>query len=164
MPGDIWKARKKAGAVIGVHHGGYGTPEYRTWSGMLQRCYDSSSVNFVGYGSRGITICDRWLKSFNNFRDDMGLRPSKKHSIERMDNSGPYSKENCRWATAKEQANNRRSSLNFTYKGVTGTIAELADVYHKPHTLIYERLQSGWSISDAIDVTILPLGVQLNKD
>jgi hypothetical protein len=83
------------------------TDEYGTWTAMRHRCSNSNSTNYHLYGARGIRVCDRW-DDFALFLQDMGPKPSKKHSIDRIDNDGNYCPENCRWATAKQQSHNSR--------------------------------------------------------
>jgi len=84
------------------------TAEYHIWSGMRERCYNPNKRMFKNYGGRGISVCDRWLHSFENFYVDMGNRPSTNHSIDRIDNDGNYTHENCKWSTRFEQADNTR--------------------------------------------------------
>ncbi len=95
--------------------------EYYVWKGIKGRCLNTNNKAYKNYGGRGISICDRWIHSFKNFLDDMGLKPSPAHSIDRINNDDGYSPENCRWATPTEQSWNRRKNKNNTseYRGVS---------------------------------------------
>jgi hypothetical protein len=94
-------------------HGNTNSVEYRTWADMKSRCYNTKVKNYKNYGGRGIIVCDRWLNSFQNFLEDMGKRPDG-YTIDRINVDGNYEPNNVRWATWKEQQNNRRNNLNYT--------------------------------------------------
>ena len=139
------KANKERG------HGFSKTPTYKIWKAMKERCYRPSAINFPDYGGRGISVCDRWKDSFQNFLADMGERPSKKHSIERKDNNGNYCKENCVWAQKIQQIRNRSNTLTLLCRGETRPIAEWAEISGVPYNIIRQRIHLlGWNAERAI--------------
>jgi hypothetical protein len=83
------------------------TTEYKAWYGLIQRCHNASNKDYIAYGGRGITVCDSWA-SFENFLRDMGRKPSKEYSIDRINTNGNYEPSNCRWATPEQQSRNKR--------------------------------------------------------
>ena len=101
-------------------HGMSRSPEHMAWADMKRRCNNSNAECFSYYGARGIKVCDRWMESFENFFEDMGKRPSKRHSLDRIDNDGDYKPDNCRWATAKQQNSNKRERLGVNCNNLTG--------------------------------------------
>ncbi len=115
-------------------------PLKAVWRGMLTRCYNTESADYRFYGARGIGVCARWRDSFDAFRTDVGPRPSDKHQIDRIDNGGDYEPTNVRWATAKEQARNRRSNVFIEWRGQRKTIAEWAESYGITRQALRSRL------------------------
>ena len=115
------------------------TPLYNVYRTMINRCYLPSARCYQRYGGRGITVCDRWRESFETFYADMGDRP-KGMTIDRIDNNGPYSPDNCRWATMKEQNQNRRDVVRYEHDGMFLSAAELATIAGIPYATMYRRL------------------------
>lgn len=107
----------------GFKHGYYLSPEYNTWKGMKARCSNPKATGYERYGGKGITVCSEWFQSFEAFHRDMGDRPAGT-TLERCDGTKGYFKENCRWATRKEQGNNRITNRLFTFEGKTMTMAQ----------------------------------------
>lgn len=130
---------------------------YKIWANMKTRCYNENIIGFHRYGGRGITVCDKW-QTFGGFFDDMYQSYGEKLTIDRKDNDGNYCKENCRWATRKEQANNTRNierALRFKHKGETLTISQWADKVGLKRTTLGMRLSNyKWSLEKALNVTI----------
>lgn len=131
-------------------HGQSTSAEYACWCHMKQRCYDSTTSNYNRYGGRGIKVCDRWLNSFENFLEDMGERPSNKHSLDRIDNNGDYTPENCRWATNKIQTRNTKRTKFIEFNGESKSVSEWAEIYNLNPTSLWSRLKLRWPIEKAL--------------
>lgn len=124
-------------------------PEYGVWSGMRDRCENPANNRFHLYGARGISVCERW-QQFEFFYEDMGPRPTAKHSIDRIDNDGNYQPGNCRWITMKEQANNTSANRLLTFNGVTLTLSQWSErLGINVGTLGHRTGRLGWSIERA---------------
>lgn len=122
-------------------HGLSKTVAGKTWASMIDRCYNKRHKAYHLYGGRGIQVCERWLNSCQAFADDMGNRPSNKHSLDRIDNDGDYTPENCRWATAVEQGNNRNTNVRLAFHGNTLTLTEWAKKLGVNRATFYSRVQ-----------------------
>lgn len=134
------------------------TPLYKIWTGLKDRCHNPKSHTWKDYGGRGITVCERWDNSFEAFMEDMGQRPSPKHSIDRIDPNGNYEPSNCRWATSAEQARNRRNSTLVEVDGVKRTLGEVSVMLGGNRHLVRSRVCNGWSIEKAISTPLVPPG------
>lgn len=133
----------------------YGCRIYHIWAAMVQRCTNPKSISYPNYGARGIAVCDEWRNDFQAFYDwAMANGYSDDLTIDRIDNNKDYSPDNCRWADMKTQANNTRRNSYFDYRGERLTMAELCRKYHINHSTLWSRLQSGMSISEAIEKPI----------
>ena len=131
-------------------HGKRHSPEYNTWSAMKQRCGNKKNKKYHWYGGRGIAVCPEWNDSFATFLADMGEKPTDIHTIDRIDNNKDYCKENCRWATRKEQAQNRRSSVKISHNGETMLSSEWSERLGAKSQVVSDRLRRGWSIEQSV--------------
>jgi hypothetical protein len=134
-------------------HGMHLNELYPIWNSMKSRCLNQDAHDYKNYGARGITVCQRWL-DIHNFIEDMGERPSKYHSIDRIDVNGNYEPSNCRWATPKEQSNNTRSNRYITFEGRTQTLTQWSEELGINSEALNSRLENGWTIEDAFTTSI----------
>jgi len=146
---------KSCGCARGEKHKKHGlclTSEYKSWTGMIGRCYNAKSPNYSDYGARGIRVSPVWRHDFEKFLSDVGHRPSPKHSIDRYpDNNGDYKPGNVRWATSTQQNRNKRSNTNHTYNGITMTAHEWAKSLGLAKSdAIAWRLKNGWTLQEAL--------------
>ena len=141
---------KEVTSITNSSHGLTKTPEHRIWLYMRKRILNKNMPDYHRYGGRGIAICPEW-DDFTVFLADMGHRPSPQHSIDRIDNDGDYTPENCRWSTATEQAQNRRSNIKVTRGGVTRCLKEWCIELNMPYQTVWARVKThNWSIERAL--------------
>jgi hypothetical protein len=113
-----------------------------TWCSMKQRCLDSNCNTYQNYGAKGVTICKRWIDSYEDFLSDMGERPSKEYSIDRINNKGNYEPSNCRWATQKEQMNNVSTNRIVNFNDENMTVSQASENSSIPYQTLLARLNS----------------------
>lgn len=129
------------------------TKEYTTWQKIKDRCYNTNSPFYSDYGGRGISMCEEWKDNFSKFLEDVGKKPSNSHSIDRIDNNLGYFKENCKWSTKKEQANNRRSNKMITFNSKTQSLTEWCEELNLNYGMVKSRINKlKWSIEDSFTI------------
>ena len=127
--------------------------EYWVWNAMVQRCTNPNDAGYKNYGGRGITVCKKW-RTYEGFIEDMGNRPSDKHSIDRLNNDSGYSKDNCAWVDRTRQARNKRNNRFIFILGESKTLQEWSEIYKIGHSTILARIRSGWNEHDAVVVPL----------
>jgi len=137
--------QRSCGCVPGNYRHGHDynnkrTPELRCYHKIKERCGNPTTKGYENYGGRGIKVCDRWVDSFDHFLEDMGERPSKKHSIERIDVNRDYKPSNCKWATKLEQSRNTRTNRYITHQGQTKCLAEWLEITGTSKSSFYRRV------------------------
>lgn len=155
----ICKANLSAIASCGCYrkqfmktHGQYKSVEYRTYKHMVERCTNESCKMYPHYGGRGISVCERWM-TFENFLADMGVRPSPKHSLDRINNDGNYEPGNCRWATGSQQMRNTRRTRMITHNGETLPLKDWSIRLGLGESTIQSRLDVyGWTVEQALTI------------
>lgn len=150
---------KSCGCLRGeasVKHGhtrhGRHTPTWHTWGSMVKRCTNPNSKDYPDYGGRGIGVCERWL-DFSKFVEDMGVKPTGL-TLGRIKNEEGYSKDNCRWETAEEQANNKRNNHRIEINGKTKTASQWAREFGLQPDLVFLRIRRGWSAFEAVTTPV----------
>lgn len=126
------------------------TTEYETWVQMKARCSNRNNPNWRYYGARGITVCKRWSKSYEAFLKDVGRRPSRDHTLGRIENSKGYFPGNVRWETYTEQNRNKSDNKVFSVNGVPMCVSELTERSGLKRVTLVSRLRHGWSLEDAL--------------
>ncbi len=143
MASEILSHRKRQ------FHGHRWTTEYNSWRAMWERCTNQNYRKFNLYGGRGITICERW-RDFVLFLQDMGPKPSRRHSLDRIDGNGNYEPSNCRWATSVEQRRNTSRNKILTLNGESMCVSAWSEKTGIPISVLVHRFQRGWTVERAL--------------
>jgi len=147
---QVGKALVKSQTTHGLTH----TREFHIWNNMLYRCNSVTSKDYHKYGGRGITVCERW-SLFENFLEDMGKAPSEKHTLDRVDNYRGYEPDNCRWATAETQMNNRRDTKKFMLDGLLLSRAQIARRLGLKESDVYYRMKTGFTVEQLQEFSLI---------
>lgn len=154
--------KRLIGCGKGFKHGHFYKPWYRTYKAMMERCYLPTNGNYQRYGGKGVTVCEEWhdINKFAEWVEVSGYVPGL--TIDRIDSSKGYSPDNCRWATKKQQSNNRKNTVFYTYKGETKPLTEWADMFGINRCTLYDRVtKRGWSVEKALET---PTGAKMGGD
>lgn len=139
-----------------VKHGLSNTRLHRIWHSMYCRCYYKSTNQYKNYGGRGIKVCEEWkhMQGFINFYNwaiNNGYKETL--TLDRIDNNKGYCPSNCRWITPKEQSNNRRNNVYYTFNGETKTSKQWCELYNISQTTLLDRLKRGWTLEQALTIS-----------
>lgn len=152
---ELASTRLKAQKLEAGCDGRSETRLYKVWRGMISRCSNPNTHYYEGYGGRGIIVCTEWAESFEAFREwALSHGYADNLTIDRIDNNGNYSPENCRWVTMKVQANNMRSTHLITYRGKTLSVSQWASELKISRATIVSRLRNGWSDALALSTPV----------
>ena len=125
---------------------------YHCWMSMRNRCYNPKHISYKDYGAKGVTVCKRWYDSYVNFIEDIGERPSKEHSLDRIDSTGNYEPSNCKWSTRTEQNRNKSNNRLVTYKGKTKCVSQWSDDLGLNFQLVRDRILKGFTPEKAFRI------------
>ena len=147
-----WQVHGDANATPGYKYHGKDIDMslYMTWIGMRERCSKVKSDNYHRYGARGIKVCSRWQKSYINFINDVGSRPSPQHTLDRINNNGNYEPSNFRWSLPYRQNRNTSRNKKLTYNNKTMVAADWAREIGIPLSTIYGRIRRGWAVENIL--------------
>lgn len=129
---------------------------YKTWVNIIARCYNKEHPAYNDYGARGIFVCDEWKDVKNFIKWAMETHPNNNniYSIDRINNDGPYSPNNCKWSTWREQQRNKRNTIFYCIDGVRKSLIEWCEIYNISYCLAYSRLKRGWPIEKALTIPV----------
>ena len=147
--------QKERAKLLNTKHGLRNTRLFRIWAGMVSRCTNPNHKKYGLWGGRGILLCKEWREDFVNFYNwSMNNGYKDNLSIDRIDVNGNYEPNNCRWATAKQQARNARTNVNLTYKEETHCVSEWSEITGIKSGTIFYRIRHGWSVEDALTIPV----------
>ena len=146
------RIEKVASVTHGASTGGRWRRTYSIWHAMIQRCCNPNNPSFHRYGGRGIVVSEPW-RSYEAFAVDMGIPPTRLHTLDRSNNNGPYSKANCQWATNKQKQRNRRDNIMLSHNGKTQPMSAWAEELNRPYFTLHSQYKRGWTAAQMLGGT-----------